>query len=134
MQFVDSGGQPGEPVAPGVVDYQLARRRVLRRFRAGELQRNDVCDAQRELMRVAHECSETVRRRCPICDVPGLRIVRFVFGPRLPPGGRCVVPGQELTKLAQRSGEHRCYVVEVCVSCRWNHLQRVAVLSPNTRL
>jgi hypothetical protein len=28
----------------------------------------------------------------------------------------------ELRRLADRSGEHRCFVVEVCPSCRWNHL------------
>lgn len=128
VDFLEAGasGRPGS--APGSVDYRLARRRVLRRFRAGELTLADVCDAQRELLRVATSCSEPAPSRCPVCAEPELRIVRFVFGPRLPSGGRAISSRSELARLAERAGEHRCYVVEVCTSCRWNHLQSSALL------
>ena len=128
MDFLEAGasGRPGS--APGSVDYRLARRRVLRRFRSGELTLADVCDAQRELLRVATSCSEPARSRCPVCAEPELRIVRFVFGPRLPSGGRAISSRSELARLAERAGEQRCYVVEVCTSCRWNHLQSSSLL------
>lgn len=122
MEFLLSadGGRPG--ATPGSVDYRLARRRMLRGFRAGDVDRTEICDAQAELVRVALSCSEPAGQPCPVCDADVLAHVRFVFGPRLPKGGRCVTSRAELARLAQRAGEHRCYLVEVCPSCRWNHL------------
>lgn len=113
---------------PGSIDYRLARRQALRRFRAGEVGAEDICDAQAELLRVAHSCSEPAGTPCPVCRARSLRNVRFVFGPRLPPGGRAVSSHSELDRLAGRSGEHRCYLVEVCIECRWNHLLSTTVL------
>lgn len=128
VDFLDpqAKGRPG--TSPGSIDYRLTRSRVLRQFRAGELTETDICDAQRELMRVAHGCSVAARTPCPVCGQRGLKIVRFVFGPRMPAGGRAVASEPELARLSSKSGEHRCYVVEVCVDCRWNHLQSTYVL------
>lgn len=123
MEFLEPSG-PGRPGRrPGSIDYRLNRRRVLRSFRAGEVAENEICDAQSELLRVAVSCSEPAREPCPVCDDQSLRIVRFVFGPRLPKGGRAVSSRNELRRLAERAGEHRCYEVEVCPRCRWNHLR-----------
>ncbi|MCC6226302.1 MAG: DUF5318 family protein [Microthrixaceae bacterium] len=123
MEFLAPSG-PGRPGRrPGSIDYRLTRRRVLRGFRAGDVPESDICDAQAELVRVAVSCSEPAGERCPVCDDETLRIVRFVFGPRLPKGGRAVSSPAELRRLAQRAGDHRCYEVEVCPRCRWNHLR-----------
>ena len=119
-------GRPGP--TPGSVDYRLARRRIVRAVEAGDEDAADYRDAQRELLRVAASCSQPADEPCPLCDADELRLVRFVFGPRLPKGGRCVTSDRELARLANRSGEHRCYVVEVCLACRWNHLQSTFVL------
>jgi len=129
VQFVrpHGSGRPGS--TRGSIDYRLARRRLLRRYRAGEVDAADVCDAQRELMRVAHAASIPARHRCPICSERALRIVRFVFGPRLPSGGRAVTSDAEMARLASRAGDHRCYEVEVCLDCRWNHLQSSYLLA-----
>ena len=108
----------------GAVDYRFARQNVLRQFTAGELSRADVCDAQPELLRVAVHCSDAAKSPCPVCRADKLRVVRYVFGPRLPKSGRCVTGTRELVRLAQRSGTHRCYELEVCVNCAWNHLIR----------
>jgi hypothetical protein len=113
-------GRPGN--TPGSVDYRLARRRAIRGLRSGDTDAGEFCDAQGELLRVAASCSEPAGEPCPVCGEDELRIVRFVFGPRLPKGGRCVTSKGELRRLADRSGDHRCYVVEVCTACRWNHL------------
>lgn len=123
--WLELGGRVGPG---GEVDYRMTRRAVLRRLANGELDRIDVCDAHPELLRAATSCSEQSRGACPVCAQSSLRIVRYVFGPRLPSGGRCVSTQGELERLAARSGEHRCFSVEVCVACRWNHLQRSFIL------
>lgn len=122
----ESGGRPG--TAPGSVDYRFARRRLLHRYRSGELDRSDVCDAQQELLRVGRNCSQRARHPCPVCEERELRVTRFVFGPRMPAGGRVVANRSELLRLAERSAKLRCYTVEVCLACRWNHLLDITPL------
>ena len=123
VKFLESGGTGRPGSSPGSIDYRLARQRVLRSYRSGNIAETEICDAQAELLRVAVSCSEPATQPCPICGEKSLRIVRFVFGPRLPSGGRAVSSEGELQRLAGRAGEHRCYVVEVCPQCRWNHLR-----------
>lgn len=125
----ESPGRPG--ATPGSIDHRFARRQLLHRYRAGELTRADVCDAQPELLRVAVHCSQGSTVPCPVCSESTLRVVRFVFGARLPAGGRPVSTRAELRKLAAERGDRRCYTVEVCTSCRWNHLLQVAPLTPS---
>mgnify|MGYP003523761151 CR=1 FL=1 len=127
----ESAGRPGS--SPGSIDYRFARRQLLQRYRSGELSLQDVCDAQTELMRIAVNCSSGSTVPCPVCNESTLRIVRFVFGSRLPAGGRPVASRSELAKLATDRGDRRCYTVEVCTSCRWNHLLQVAPLVGRTR-
>jgi hypothetical protein len=126
----EASGRPGR--APGSVDYRFARRQVLRRVRSGELQRSDVCDAQRDLLRVAEHYSQRATTPCPVCAESELRIVRYVFGPRLPAGGRAVASRAELRKLANGRSGLRCYTVEVCLGCRWNHLVEVVPLASSS--
>jgi len=124
---------PGrEGSTPGSVDYRFARRQLLARYRAGELSREDVCDAQGELLRVGANCSRKATAPCPVCGESTLRLVQFVFGPRLPSGGRVADGRAELRKLAERYGRNssaRTYTVEVCLTCRWNHLLEVVPLA-----
>lgn len=130
MSFLqpDIPGRPGS--APGSVDYRFARRQTLFRYRAGELTEADVCDAQGELLRVAHNYAQRSNARCPVCEQRQLRTVRYLFGPRLPAGGRAVASRAELRSLANRRGDFRCYTIEVCVGCRWNHLLQVEPVGP----
>lgn len=113
----------------GLVDYRLARRSVLSEFRKGRLSVADVCDAHPELVRAAQLCSSPTDELCPIAEDATLVLVTYVFGPNLPRFGRCVGSLKELTSLERlarrRKGTYTCYVVEVCPSCRWNHLARV---------
>ncbi|MCC5953729.1 MAG: DUF5318 family protein [Acidimicrobiia bacterium] len=113
---------------PGEIDYRLARAARLAEFRSGNLTVLDVCDAQPELLRNAERASKPTRRRCPVCTKRNLVIVTYVFGPRLPPSGRCITAPGELTELSRRRGEHAAYEVEVCKGCRWNHLVRTYLL------
>ena len=54
--------------------------------------------------------------------------VTYVFGPRLPPFGRCVTTKKELAQLDRRRDELTAYLVEVCPECSWHHLLRTAPL------
>lgn len=131
MPFLQPESPGREGSVPGSVDYRLARRRLLHRYRAGELTRGDICDAQRELLRVGTNCSRRATAPCPVCGESTLRIVQFAFGPRLPAGGRVVDGRSDRMKLAERYGKRegvRTYTVEVCLECRWNHLLDVVPL------
>lgn len=126
----DTEGREGR--VPGSIDYRLARRQLLRRVRAGEVDRNEVCDAQPELLRVGQNCSRKATVPCPLCAEQSLRLVQYVFAPRLPAGGRVVEDRGSLRKLVERYGnkpQARTYTVEVCLRCRWNHLIEVVPLS-----
>lgn len=116
------GAPPG---MAGEIDYRMARRHVVSEFRKGRLAKHEVCDAHPELRRNAAACGSPTSEPCPICEDHSLVLVSYVFGTRLPAGGRCLTSAKELRTLARRSGSFTCYVVEVCTGCHWNHLARV---------
>jgi hypothetical protein len=106
-------------------DYALARRAVLRDLRRGAVTRHDVCDAHPELLRAARNVGEDARTDCPVCGEHNLRYVSYVYGEKLgQANGRCISYEGELEKLGTMHDEFACYVVEVCLDCRWNHLSR----------
>jgi len=111
--------------AGGVVDHRLARRHLINEFRRGRLRQDQVCDAHPELIRAAKNIGSEATSNCPICTEAGLRLVTYVFGPRLPAHGRCVSTAKELNTLNARNEELTAYVVEACIECRWHHLLRV---------
>ena len=117
-------GAPSAGHGAGQIDYRLARNSVVSEFRKGRLSRLDVCDAHPELLRTATNVGQVTREDCPICEETKVVLVSYVFGDRLPPGGKCVTSQQELTKLSRGARELACYVVEVCPNCSWNHLAR----------
>ena len=110
--------------AGGSIDYRLARDRVIRAYLTGEATRSEVCDAQVELMRNARECGAGLDETCPICADAQLVQVTYIFGPRLPAGGRCMVTAADYERIRRRKGDFTAYDVEVCPECRWNHLRR----------
>jgi hypothetical protein len=126
-------GAPNGTRVTGHIDYRLARNSVISEFRKGRLSRLDVCDAHPELLRAAVNVGEPSREDCPICEAEKVRLVSYVFGSRLPPGGKCVTSKQELTKLSRISRDLTCYVVEVCPGCSWNHLAQTFAIGAATR-
>jgi len=107
------------------VDYVLARRAVLRDLRAGRLERDDVCDAHPELVRAGRHIGDDAPSPCPVCGRRSLRLVSYVYGDALArANGRCITSVNELERLDAAHEEFTRYVVEVCLDCRWNHLQR----------
>ena len=119
-------------VTSGQIDYRLSRRHTVAEFRRGRLSRDDVCDAQAELLRAARNVGRVVDEDCPICEESPLVLISFAFGPRLPAHGRCIDGARELARLSRRRDESTCYVVEVCTECRWNHLVRTFLLGGGT--
>jgi hypothetical protein len=113
---------------PATVDYRLVRQALISEYRKGRIAQHEVCDAHPELLRAARECSEVTTRPCPICEEGTLVLVSYAFGTRLPAHGRCITSKVELAKLAKRTDELACYVVEVCPDCSWNHLTRTFLL------
>lgn len=115
------------PAAGGVaadIDYRLLREATLRAWRRGEVSLDQVCDAQRELLRNAEFCGTATEEPCPVCETQKLVQVTYVFGPRLPSHGRCVTTVKEMARLEARKSPGTGYVVEVCTGCGWNHLIR----------
>lgn len=108
------------------VDYVLVRRAVLRDLRSGRREKYDVCDAHPELIRAGRNVGEPANGDCPVCGSGDLRLVSYVYGDALrQANGRCITSDGELAKLDARHEEFSRYVVEVCLDCRWNHLQRL---------
>lgn len=106
-----------------VVDYTLAKRMVISQFRRGVINRLEICDAHPELMRAARNIGREIDRPCPVCSEKTLRQVSYVFGDQLAQlSGRVVYPENWVQELVDNYDEFRCYSVEVCVSCSWNHL------------
>jgi hypothetical protein len=128
-------GAAAGPGLPGEIDYRLARQSLISEYRKGRIARHEVCDAQPELLRAARNVGEESSRTCPICEEANVVLVSYVFGPRMPAHGRCITTRSELQKVSRAAGDDlACYVVEVCPSCRWNHLARTFLVpSPRSR-
>ena len=119
--------------ANGDIDYRLARAAVVAQYEAGEISSTDICDAHPELRRAALNVATEIDETCPICEEADLRLVSYVFGPRLPKSGRCVTRQAELDRIDQRKGVFTQYVVEVCPECWWNHLRKAHRLGQGSR-
>ena len=114
-------------VSPDVtaeVEYRIVRNGVVREVERGRVQKVDVCDAHPELLRAARNVGRPTKEVCPICDDGRLVTVTFVFGAKLPPGGRCPGTVAELKALCRRPEPVLCYEVEVCAACAWHHLMK----------
>ncbi len=113
-----------------VVSYRLARQRTVAAVEAGHRTEHEVCDAQPELRRVAHNHGKPLDDDCPLCESDDLVLVTFAFGPGLPKAGRCVTDPAEMARLRRRPKPTTCYRVEVCRQCWWNHLRESFELPP----
>ena len=125
-----AGALRGGEERRGIVDHRLARRMLINQVRLGRISRTEVCDAHPELIRAAKNVGEESSRSCPICEEANVVLVTYVFGPRMPAHGRCVTTKAEMQRLSRGGEELAAYVVEVCPSCRWNHLARTFLLTP----
>jgi hypothetical protein len=106
----------------GVIDYTLAKRALLRDARRGLLSIEDLCDAHPELVRAATHVGESTRDDCPVCAKEKLVLLAYVYGDALKHDNGRVWSIEIGLKLAADNEGSRCYVVEVCRGCHWNHL------------
>ncbi|CAN5722089.1 DUF5318 domain-containing protein [soil metagenome] len=109
----------------GIIDHRLERRALINEYRRGRLRQDQVCDAHPELIRAATNVGTETTNPCPICEEQQLRLVTYVFGPRLPAHGKCVTTAREMAALNRRCDELAAYIVEACIECSWHHLLRV---------
>jgi hypothetical protein len=119
-----SASRAVSPDVTAQVEYRIVRNGVVREVDRGKLLKTDVCDAHPELLRAARNVGRATKEVCPICDDGRLVTVTFVFGAKLPPGGRCPGTAAELKALTRREEPVLCYEVEVCPACAWHHLMR----------
>lgn len=105
-----------------MVDYALARRAVLREFRAGRVSRAEICDAHPDLLRAARYSGEVTPGSCPVCGHGEMRLVSYAFSEDLKRENGRVWPRNDLAPLL-KFREARLFTVEVCVDCSWNHLR-----------
>ncbi|MDQ1709210.1 MAG: hypothetical protein QOG49_595 [Frankiaceae bacterium] len=105
-----------------VIDYSLAKRATLADLFAGRVSTLDVCDAHPYLLRAAKYHGETAATDCPVCKREPLIHVTYVYGDELKDAAGQVRATIELPKLARDYADLTVYVVEVCRTCGWNHL------------
>ena len=105
-----------------VVDYALQRRALLADVHAGRVALADVCDAGPYLLRAARFHGEATDQTCPVCRKERLSLVSWIFGDALRQAAGSARRREELEHLAALHDDFSVHVVEVCRSCRWNHL------------
>lgn len=111
-----------------VVDHALARRALLRSIYGGGLfattSSYDVCDASRFLTQAAEAYGVHTERSCPICRKQRLWEVAWVYGDDIGDYSGSARSAAQLEALARAYPDFAVHEVEVCLSCRWNHLVR----------
>jgi hypothetical protein len=105
-----------------VVDYALQRRALLADVHAGRVAVEEVCDAGPYLLRAARFHGEPTDQACPVCRKERLALVSWVFGDALRHAAGTARRPDELERLAALHADFSVHVVEVCRTCRWNHL------------
>lgn len=111
-----------------VVDFALQRRSVLAAVSSGKTRVDEVCDAGTYLMRAARFHGRLSEVTCPICRKEPLTLVSWVFGDGLGQVSGSARTPDELERLAASQDEFTVHDVEVCRTCRWNHLVQSYVL------
>ena len=114
------------------MDYGLRRRSLLVELRAGRVGTDEVCDAGPYLLTAAKFHGEPSEDNCPVCRKEPLTLVSWVYGDELKHVAGSARSASELARMSQLFGEFNVYVVEVCRTCRWNHLVRSYVLGTGT--
>jgi hypothetical protein len=111
-----------------VVDYALQRRALLADVHAGRVAVADVCDATPYLLQAARFHGEPTEQSCPVCRKERVTLVSWIFGDALRQAAGSARRPDELERLAALHHDFSVHVVEVCRSCRWNHLVSSYVL------
>ncbi|WP_312714674.1 DUF5318 family protein [Corynebacterium flavescens] len=108
-----------------VVSHEWERAQHLRQLRLGQLQREDVCDADFLLRAAARHHGVTMDRACPVCGQP-LRLTLWVYGSSLGRRAGSARSEEEIAGMVAEGIEFTVHEVEVCPACHWNHLLTAA--------
>ncbi|MBV8932081.1 MAG: DUF5318 domain-containing protein [Kutzneria sp.] len=111
-----------------VVDYALQRRALLAEVHSGRVGTGEVCDAGPYLVRAAKFHGQPTTVSCPVCRKEPLTQVSWVYGDELKHVAGSARTPEELDRMSSVYEEFTVYVVEVCRTCRWNHLVQSYVL------
>ncbi|MEY5145260.1 MAG: hypothetical protein RL745_629 [Actinomycetota bacterium] len=115
-----------DPALPrGVVDHRLAKLAViaeLRRNPAADFEFTTHIDPDPYLQRAATRLAVKTERSCPWCAASGLRHVNYIYGDDIGTRAGHAVSPKDLPAMAHEFGEFDVWVVEVCLSCGWNHV------------
>lgn len=115
-----------DPARPrGVVHHTLTKRQVLAALRTSLAPGYDLeahLDPDPYLLRAATHHGEITTRTCPWCAVDGLCHIKYVYGDDLGDKAGSARTDAELREMAHEFGEFDVWLVEVCVSCGWNHV------------
>lgn len=114
------------PTPRHTVDHDLDRRRVLRALSRGEISRDRVCDAGREVLASADVLGTDAGRACPVCGAD-LRETQWIHGTSMGEKSGTARSLAEIRQLLSGLGageELTVHTVEVCLRCGWNHLLR----------
>lgn len=104
------------------VNFQWQRLHALAQYNSGVLKREDICDAEFLLCASASFHGELLSTPCPVCEASSLYRVPWVYGEAL---GRASGSARSLSEAEQLVDVNRAFTlhsVEVCTTCRWNHL------------
>ncbi|MCS4490492.1 DUF5318 domain-containing protein [Corynebacterium sp. ES2794-CONJ1] len=114
----------------GQVTHRLARRRLLNKWRAGQVSRAMVCEADFLLVAAARYHGTPAPYPCPICSEDDLREVLWVYGEQLGRASGSARSLAEIEQFTQQGREFTIHKVEVCPNCQWNHLLAAAHIGP----
>lgn len=103
------------------ISHEWERRAVLREFRAGKKSREEVCDADFLLRAAGEHHGVDAVRACPICE-GNMRNILWVYGDNLGRRSGSARSEVEIAELIDEVGPFTVHKVEVCGTCRWNHL------------
>ncbi len=110
------------------VSHEWQRAQHLRQWRAGQLQRAELCDADFLLRAAAEHHGVDMKRPCPICG-GRMRQTLWIYGDALGRRAGSARHAEEITRIAAELAgqEFTVHRVEVCPECRWNHLLEAAI-------
>ena len=111
-----------EVVYRNEVSHRFARAELLRRWRAGDVSRDEVCDADFLLLTAAEYHGRPAGRPCPVCGSEDLRIVQWIHGEQLGRMAGTARSDEEIARIVAAGKDATVHTVEVCPRCRWNYL------------
>ena len=108
----------------GDIDHSLLKKQLLEQWRAGEISRKSLCDADARLVAAARFHGRKSQEECPVCRKFDLRLVFWVFGENLGRRSGSACTENELSAIVNEYGSCTVKEVEVCPDCKWSFLTR----------